>query len=359
MSNSFGKRFLFTTFGESHGKALGCIVDGVPAGLKIDEGFIQSELDRRKPGQNEFATARKEGDKVEILSGVFEGVSTGTPIAMVIFNTNQKSKDYSNIKDLFRPGHADFTYYHKYGIRDYRGGGRSSARETAARVAAGAVAKLMLKELSIEVFSGVLAIDGIESEDRDFSYARRSEIYSLDKYKEDAQKEAILKAKNSHDSVGGVALIKIKNAPIGLGEPIYYKMDALLADAMMSINAVKGIEIGDGAKSSSMLGSQNNDQIRKSGFLSNHSGGILGGITNGDDIDVKVYFKPTPSIFQTQQTVDIHNDEVECSLKGRHDPCVAIRGSIVAEAMAALVTADMLLLNMGRTIKNLKSAYFN
>jgi chorismate synthase len=357
MSNSFGKRFLFTTFGESHGKALGCIVDGVPAGLKIDEEFIQAELDRRKPGQNEFATARKEGDKVEILSGVFEGVSTGTPIAMVIFNTNQKSKDYSNIKDLFRPGHADFTYYHKYGIRDYRGGGRSSARETAARVAAGAVAKLMLKELGIEVFSGVLAIDGIESEDRDFSYARRSEIYTLDKYKEDAQKEAILKAKNSHDSVGGVALIKIKNAPIGLGEPIYYKMDALLADAMMSINAVKGIEIGDGAKSSSMLGSQNNDQICKSGFLSNHSGGILGGITNGDDIDIKVYFKPTPSIFQTQQTVDIHNDEVECSLKGRHDPCVAIRGSIVAEAMAALVTADMLLLNMGRTIKNLKSAY--
>jgi len=359
MSNSFGKRFVFTTFGESHGKALGCIVDGVPAGLKIDEKFIQAELDRRKPGQNEFATARKEGDRVEILSGVFEGVSTGTPIAMVIFNTNQKSKDYSNIKDLFRPGHADFTYYHKYGIRDYRGGGRSSARETAARVAAGAVAKLMLKELGIEVLSGVLAIDGIEGEDRDFSYARSSDIYTLDSSCENEQKEAILKAKNSHDSVGGVALVKIKNAPVGLGEPIYHKMDALLADAMMSINAVKGVEIGDGAKSSSMLGSQNNDQIRKSGFTSNHSGGILGGISNGDDIDVKVYFKPTPSIFQTQQTVDIHNDEVECSLKGRHDPCVAIRGSIVAEAMAALVTADMLLLNMGRTIKNIKSAYLN
>jgi len=256
MSNSFGKRFVFTTFGESHGKALGCIVDGVPAGLKIDEEFIQAELDRRKPGQNEFATARKEGDRVEILSGVFEGVSTGTPIAMVIFNTNQKSKDYSNIKDLFRPGHADFTYYHKYGIRDYRGGGRSSARETAARVAAGAVAKLMLKELGIEVLSGVLAIDGIEGKDRDFSYARSSDIYTLDSSCENEQKEAILKAKNSHDSVGGVALVKIKNSPIGLGEPIYYKMDALLADAMMSINAVKGVEIGDGAKSSSMLGSQ-------------------------------------------------------------------------------------------------------
>ena len=357
MSNSFGKRFVFTTFGESHGKALGCVVDGVPAGIKIDEAFIQSELDRRKPGQNEFATARKEGDVVEILSGLFEGVSTGTPIAMVIFNSNQKSKDYTNIKDLFRPGHADFTYYHKYGIRDYRGGGRSSARETAARVAAGAIAKLMLKELNITVLSGVLAIDGIECETNDFEFAKNSPIYSLDKEKEEAQKEAILTAKNSHDSVGGVALVKIKNSPIGLGEPIYYKMDAKLADAMMSINAVKGVEIGDGAESSKLTGVQNNDPIRQDGFTTNHSGGVLGGITNGEDIDVKVYFKPTPSIFQTQQTVDIHNNEVECALKGRHDPCVAIRGSIVAESMAALVTADMLLLNLGREIKTLKSAY--
>jgi chorismate synthase len=357
MYNSFGKQFVFTTFGESHGKALGCVVDGVPAGLKIDEAFIQAELDRRKPGQNEFATARKEGDEVEILSGVFEGVSTGTPIAMVIFNTNQKSKDYTNIKDLFRPGHADFTYYHKYGIRDYRGGGRSSARETAARVAAGAIAKLMLKELGIEVKSGVVAIDGIEGEARDFEYAKSSEIYTLDRDKEDRQKEAILKAKNSHDSVGGVALVKIVNAPIGLGEPIYHKMDAQLANAMMSINAVKGVEIGDGAKSATVLGSQNNDPIRKDGFTTNHSGGILGGITNGEDIDVKVYFKSTPSIFQNQQTVDIHGNEVECALKGRHDPCVAIRGSIVAESMAAVVVADMILLNMGRTIKNLKLVY--
>jgi chorismate synthase len=357
MSNSFGKRFVFTTFGESHGKALGCVVDGVPAGIEIDETFIQSELDRRKPGQNEFATARKEGDIVEILSGVFEGKSTGTPIAMVIFNTNQKSKDYTNIKDLFRPGHADFTYYHKYGIRDYRGGGRSSARETAARVAAGAIAKLMLKELDIAVVSGVIAIDGIECEDRDFEFAKNSDIYSLDKNQEEAQKEAILTAKNNHDSVGGVALVKIKNSPIGLGEPIYHKMDALLADAMMSINAVKGVEIGDGAKSSKVTGLENNDPIRKDGFTTNHSGGILGGISNGEDIDIKVYFKPTPSIFQTQQTVDTQNREVECALKGRHDPCVAIRGSIVAESMAALVTADMLLLNLGRNINNLKSAY--
>jgi len=355
--NSFGKRFVFTTFGESHGKALGCIVDGVPAGLNIDEAFIQNELDRRKPGQNEFATARKEEDKVEILSGVFEGKSTGTPIAMIIFNTNQKSKDYTNIKDIFRPGHADFTYFHKYGIRDYRGGGRSSARETAARVAAGAIAKIMLKELEIEVQSGVLAIDGIWSEKIDFNFAKKSEIYTLDADVEDRQKDAILSAKNSHDSVGGVVFVKIKNAPIGLGEPIYYKLDALLADAMMSINAAKGVEIGDGISASNVLGSQNNDPIRKDGFLSNHSGGVLGGISNGEDIDVKVYFKPTPSIFQTQQSVDIHNNEVECSLKGRHDPCVAIRGSIVAEAMASLVVADMLLLNMGRNMKNLRKMY--
>ena len=356
-SNSFGKKFSFTTFGESHGKALGCVVDGVPAGLEIDEAFIQSELDRRKPGKSKFETARKEDDKVEILSGVFEGLSTGTPIAMVIYNTNQKSKDYSNVKDLFRPGHADFTYFHKYGLRDYRGGGRSSARETAARVAAGAIAKLMLKSLDIEVKSGTLAVDGIAAEKIDFEAAKSSQIYALDSAKEEAQKAAILKAKNAHDSVGGVSLVKIINAPIGLGEPIYYKMDALLADAMMSINAVKGVEIGEGAASASMLGSDNNDEIRKDGFLSNHSGGLLGGMSNGDDIDIKVYFKPTPSIFQMQKTVDVHNDEVTCELKGRHDPCVAVRGSIVAESMAALVVADMLLLNLGAKIEDLKAAY--
>jgi len=357
MSNSFGKKFAFTTFGESHGKALGCVVDGVPAGLEIDEAFIQSELDRRKPGKSKFETARKEDDKVEILSGVFEGLSTGTPIAMIIYNTNQKSKDYSNVKDLFRPGHADFTYFHKYGLRDYRGGGRSSARETAARVAAGAIAKLMLKSLDIEVKSGTLAVDGIEADTIDFEAAKNSEIYALDGAKEEAQKEAILKAKHAHDSVGGVSLVKIINTPIGLGEPIYYKMDALLADAMMSINAVKGVEIGEGAASASMMGSQNNDEIRSEGFLSNHSGGLLGGMSNGDDIDIKVYFKPTPSIFQSQKTVDVHNEEVECELKGRHDPCVAVRGSIVAESMAALVVADMLLLNLGSKMSDLKSSY--
>ena len=347
----------FSTFGESHGKALGCLLDGVPAGLEIDEEYIQSELDRRKPGKSEFETARKEADKVEILSGVFEGKSTGTPIAMVIYNTNQKSKDYTNIKDIFRPGHADFTYFHKYGIRDYRGGGRSSARETAARVAAGAVAKLMLRELGITVVSGISEIAGIKAENFDYESAKNSIIYALDKEKEDAQKEAILKAKNEHDSVGGVSRVIVKGVPIGLGQPLYYKLDGVLADAMMGLNAVKAVEIGDGVLSSKVKASQNNDQIRANGFESNHSGGILGGISNGEDIVLNVYFKPTPSIFKEQHTVTTYNEEVDFSLKGRHDPCVAIRGTVVCESMAALVTADMLLLNMGSRMDGILKYY--
>jgi chorismate synthase len=355
--NTFGHRFRFTTFGESHGKALGCIVDGVPAGIKIDEEFIQSEMNRRKPGQNKYATARKEGDVVEILSGVFEGVTTGTSISMIIFNENQKSSDYSNVKDLFRPGHADFTYFNKYGIRDYRGGGRSSARETAARVAAGAIAKLMLNELDIKIQSGICEIDGIKANNYDFLKVSESEIFALDKEVEQAQKDAILNAKNSHNSVGGVALINVKNAPIGLGEPLYFKLDSQIANAMMSINAVKAVEIGDGILASRVLGYDNNDQIRKSGFKTNHSGGILGGISNGDDINVKVYFKATPSIFIEQETIDTANNEVNCQLKGRHDPCVAVRGSVVAESMMALVLADMVLLNMSSKIENVKKVY--
>ena len=355
--NSFGQKLRFSTFGESHGKALGCLLDGVPAGLKIDEEYIQSELDRRKPGKSEFETARKEADKVEILSGIFEGLSTGTPIAMVIYNTNQKSKDYTNIKDVFRPGHADFTYFHKYGIRDYRGGGRSSARETAARVAAGAIAKLMLKSLNIEILSGISQIHDMKSKEFDYEFAKKSIIYSLDKNVEEAQKELILKAKNEHDSVGGVSRVLIKGAPVGLGQPLYYKLDAILADAMMGINAVKAVEIGDGILSSELLGSQNNDEIRSNGFESNHAGGILGGISNGDDIVMNVYFKPTPSIFKEQHTVTTSNEEVDFSLKGRHDPCVAIRGTIVCESMAALVIADMLLLNMGSEMDRVSKYY--
>ena len=355
--NSFGMKLKFSTFGESHGKALGCLLDGVPAGLEIDEEFIQAELNRRKPGKSEFETARKEDDEVEILSGVFEGLSTGTPIAMIIYNTNQKSKDYTNIKDIFRPGHADFTYFHKYGLRDYRGGGRSSARETAARVAAGAIAKLMLKKLDIEVLSGISEVDGIKSRNFNYEYAKQSIIYALDSTKESEQKQRILNAKNNHDSVGGVSRVLIKNAPIGLGQPLYYKLDAVLADAMMGINAVKAVEIGDGILCASSLGSQNNDEICKAGFKSNHAGGILGGISNGEDIVMNVYFKPTPSIFKEQHTITTNNEEVNFSLKGRHDPCVAIRGTIVCEAMAALVIADMLLLNLGSNMDKFVQYY--
>ena len=355
--NNFGKKLILTTFGESHGKALGCIVDGVPAGLKIDEDFIQSELDRRKPGKSPLETGRKEDDKVEILSGVFEGVSTGTPIMMIIFNTNQKSRDYDSIKDLFRPAHADFTYFNKYGVRDYRGGGRSSARETAARVAGGAIAKLVLKEIGIEIQSGIYEIDGISSQDIDFEYAKTSRMYALDKNIESQQEDAILNAKSNHDSVGGVVLTTATGVPIGLGQPLYYKLDAVLADAMMGINASKAVEIGDGILSTHFKGSENNDEIDKNGFRSNHSGGILGGISNGDTIIVKTHFKPTPSIFKPQQTVTTEGDEVTCKLKGRHDPCVAIRGTIVCESMMALVLADMLLLNMGSKMEHIKKLY--
>lgn len=355
--NTFGKRFCITTFGESHGKALGCIVDGVPAGLEIDEVFIQSELDRRKPGKSKLETARKEDDRVEILSGTFEGFSTGTPIMMIIFNSNQKSRDYDNIKDLFRPGHADFTYFHKYGIRDYRGGGRSSARETAARVAGGAIAKLMLKTVGIEIKSGLCEVDGIKAKSYDFEYAKGSQLYALDRDMESKQEEAILSAKRKHDSVGGVVLTIATGVPIGLGEPLYYKLDAILAEAMMGINACKGVEIGDGVASSSLKGSENNDGITPNGFTSNHSGGILGGISNGDNIVVKAHFKPTPSIFQKQDTVNTSNEAIQFELKGRHDPCVAIRGSVVCEAMMALVLADMTLLNMGRKMEHLNKIY--
>ena len=355
--NTFGKKLTLTTFGESHGKALGCIVDGVPAGLLIDETFIQSELDRRKPGKSPLETGRKEDDKVEILSGVFEGVSTGTPISMVIFNTNQKSKDYDSIKDLFRPGHADFTYYHKYGVRDYRGGGRSSARETAARVAAGAIAKLMLKELGIEIVSGLCEVDGIRSETFDFEYAKSSKMMALDPKVEPLQEEAILSAKSKHDSVGGVVLTQATGVPIGLGEPLYYKLDAILAEAMMGINAAKAVEIGDGIATAHMKGSQNNDPISKEGFATNHSGGILGGISNGDTIVVKTHFKPTPSIFQAQDTINKYDEEVVCELKGRHDPCVAVRGAVVCEAMMALVLADMALLGLGKKMSHLQEIY--
>ena len=356
MFNSFGEIFRFTTFGESHGKAIGVVIDGVPAGVRFDEEFLKSELQRRRPGKNRFSTQRKEEDLPEVLSGIFEGKTTGTPISIVIFNKDQKSKDYSNIKDLFRPGHADFTYFHKYGIRDYRGGGRSSARETAARVAAGAVAKMILKEFDIKIEAGVIEIGGVRGEKEDFEYAKNSPLFALDKETEKKWIELIERAKNEHDSLGGVVKLRIKNLPIGLGEPIYYKLDNILASAIMSINAVKGIYIGN-TKAHRLKGSENNDEISKEGFLSNNSGGVLGGISNGEDVEMEIYFKPTPSIFKPQKSIDIYGNEVEVNLKGRHDPIVAIRGSVVVEAMAACVIVDMLFLNAIRKMENLKKIY--
>lgn len=355
--NSFGLKFRVTTFGESHGSAIGCVIDGVPAGLKIDLDLLQSELDRRKGGKNLYSTQRKESDNAEILSGVFEGIATGAPIALIIANQNTKSSDYANVKDIFRPSHADFTYFHKYGLRDYRGGGRSSARESVARVAAGAFAKMILREFGVRVQSGILGIGGILAKNISFENALKSEIFSLDSAVENAQKEAIKNARENGDSIGGVALISAQNVPLGLGEPLYYKLDSAIGAVMMGLNGVKAVEIGSGVEASALLGSENNDAIDSQGFISNHSGGILGGISNGDEIVVKVHFKPTPSIFRPQKTIDTNGREVELRLKGRHDPCIAIRGSVVAESLLALVLVDMMLLNASAKMENLRKIY--
>lgn len=354
--NTFGSKLRLTTFGESHGKAIGGVLDGFPAGVAIDEEFLQSEMDKRKPG-GKYATSRKEADEVEILSGIFEGFSTGTPIGFIIKNSNQHSKDYDSIKDLFRPGHADFTYFSKFGVRDHRGGGRSSARETAVRVAAGAFGAMMLKEFDIDIKSGVFSIGKLKSNKIDFEFASKSEIFMLDSDIEEDAKNLILDVKNSNDSVGAATLTIINGVPAGLGEVLYDKLDAGLAAAMMGINGVKGVEIGLGSQASFILGSQNNDFMDKNGFMSNNAGGILGGISNGEPIMIKTYFKPTPSIFKDQPTINLNGDGVTCALRGRHDPCIGIRGSVVANAMARLVISDMLLLNASSKLSNLKKIY--
>lgn len=356
MVNAFGEKFSFATFGESHGRAVGCVLEGVPAGLKIDEEFLQACMDARKPG-GRYATARKEGDRVEILSGVFEGRATGTPLAMVVFNTNQKSKDYDAIKDIFRPGHADFTYFRKYGIRDYRGGGRSSARESAARVAAGAVAKMLLREFDISVIGGVADVGSVEAGEFDFANAHQSEIRALDPRVESAQKDAIVQARSDHDSLGSVVRIKAFRVPAGLGEPMYHKLDGAIGEAMLGLNGVKAVSVGAGEEASKKSGYENNDQINSEGFCSNNSGGVLGGISSGQDIEITVHFKPTPSIFKPMHTVDTQGREQTCELKGRHDPCIGIRGSVVCEAMLAVILADMLLLNATSKLENVKKVY--
>ncbi len=357
--NTFGKAFSFTSFGESHGEGIGCVIDGVPAGLKIDESYIQKELDRRKPGLNVYSTPRKEEDKVKILSGVFEGLSTGTPIALFIANTNQKSKDYGELKELFRPGHGDFTYFKKYGLRDHRGGGRSSARETVARVAAGAIAKKLLSEFGIKVQSGVSGVGELKSELIDFQYAQKSEIYALDASCEEAWKQLICDARSEHNSIGSEVRLRASGMIAGLGEPLYDKLDALIGGAMMGLNGVKAVEIGEGVRASRLKGSQNNDQMDKNGFLSNHSGGILAGISTGQDVEVKLHFKPTPSIFSKQKTIDAKGESKEFELRGRHDPCIGIRGSVVAEMMLALILADLLFLNTNSNLGKIKKCYFD
>lgn len=356
--NTFGIKLKLSTFGESHGKAIGGMLDGIPAGVKIDEEFIQEELDKRKPG-SKFATSRKESDSAQILSGVFEGVSTGCPIGFVIYNKNQNSSHYDNLKDIFRPGHADYTYFIKYGIRDHRGGGRSSGRESAVRVCGGAISQLLLSNFNINIQSAVYSVGKTISnlDDINFDFAENSEIYASSQLYEGKFKDEIMSAKNSHNSVGGSVITKITGIPAGLGETLYAKFDSKIAEAMMGINGVKAVEIGDGINASQNYGFQNNDFMNENGFLSNHSGGILGGITNGNEIIIKTHFKPTPSIFLQEPTIDTKFNQTICKLKGRHDPCIAIRGSIVATAMARLVCADMLLLNASSKLENLKKIY--
>lgn len=350
MSNSFGHLFRITTFGESHGPAIGCILDGCPAGLAIDQAFIQSELDRRKPGQSKITTQRKEADEFKILSGVFEGRSTGTPIAMVIENQDQRSKDYSHVAETYRPSHADFTYDAKYGFRDYRGGGRSSARETAARVAAGAVAKLLLRHYNISIQAFVSKVGPIQApnyRELDLSLAESNIVRCP--HPETAEKMIALidEVRLDRDTIGGIVTCVIKGTPVGLGEPVFDKLHAELGKAMLSINAVKGFEYGSGFEGVSLRGSQHNDRFYKDGDRvrteTNFSGGIQGGISNGEDIYFNVAFKPVATIMQDQQTVDKSGNEAVVSGKGRHDPCVLPRAVPIVEAMAALVLADAIL----------------
>ncbi|MBF3235651.1 chorismate synthase [Aeromonas veronii] len=342
--NSFGQLFRVTTFGESHGLALGAVVDGCPPGLEISEADLQGDLDRRKPGTSRYTTPRREPDEVKILSGVFEGKTTGTSIGLLIENTDQRSKDYSDIKDLFRPGHADYTYHQKYGQRDYRGGGRSSARETAMRVAAGAIAKKYLKQVHGIEITGFLsqlgpikaeAFDAAQIEQNPFFFPDAGKLEELDQYMRDLKKEG--------NSIGAKVQVIASNVPVGLGEPVFDRLDADIAHAMMGINAVKGVEIGDGFAVVEQKGSEHRDEMTPAGFASNHAGGILGGISSGQDIVVSMALKPTSSITVPGKTINTDGEAIEMITKGRHDPCVGIRAVPIAEAMLALVLMDHLL----------------
>nr|WP_321320583.1 chorismate synthase [uncultured Campylobacter sp.] len=377
--NTFGKRFALSSFGESHGVAIGGVIDGMPSNVEINLEFLQAEMSKRKPG-GKYATNRKEDDELRILSGVFEEngklFSTGASIGFVIENTSQHSKDYENIKELFRPGHGDFGYFAKWGIRDHRGGGRASARETAIRVAGGAFAQLLLNHFGIEVKSGVLSVGEIGRAEGgyaellgavDFENAENSEIFALLPECEASQKELIKSCKDSGESVGASVLSVAKGLFAGLGEPMYDKLDSKIAEAMMSINGVKAVEIGAGVAASKLRGSENNDELLPAGrgefgamkaeFGSNNAGGVLAGISSGADLVVLSHFKPTPSIFSEQRTINKRGEAVKFALVGRHDPCIGVRGSVVATAMMRLVLADMLLLGASSRLEMLKRAW--
>lgn len=351
--NSFGHTFRFTTFGESHGPAIGCVIDGVPPRLKLSEADIQPWLDARKPGQNRFTTQRREPDMVKILSGVFEGVTTGTSIGLLIENTDQRSKDYGDIKDTYRPGHADWVYEQKYGLRDYRGGGRSSARETAMRVAAGAVARVILDSLvpgGVQIRGAMVQMgpNVIDPDRWDWAARELNAFWCPDADSVLEWEEFLDGVRKSGSSTGGVVEVVASNVPVGLGAPVYDKLDADLAKAMMSINAVKGVEIGAGFLAAQLSGEDNADEMRmgedgRVRFLSNNAGGILGGISTGQDIVLRMAIKPTSSILTPKKSIDRHGNEIDVMTKGRHDPCVAIRAVPVAEAMMAVTLADHLL----------------
>ena len=340
--NSFGKLFTVTSFGESHGPAIGCTVDGCPPGLELSEVDLQGDLDRRRPGKTRFVTQRKELDQVKILSGVFEGKTTGTPIAMIIENTDQRSKDYGNIMHQFRPAHADYTYHQKYGFRDYRGGGRSSARETAMRVAAGGIAKKYLKQqYGIEIQGYLAQLGPVKIEKLDWDFIEKSAFFCPDPDKEQAIEDYMKALKGN--SIGARINVIARNVPPGLGEPIFDRLDAEIAHAMMSINAVKGVEIGAGFESVTQKGTEHRDEITPEGFLSNNAGGILGGISSGQDILVSMALKATSSLSIPGRSVNTDGEPVEVVTKGRHDPCVGIRATPIAEAMLAIVLMDHML----------------
>lgn len=345
MSNSFGNLFRFTTWGESHGKAIGCVVDGCPAGIRLDESDIQPFLDKRRPGQSRFTTQRQESDQVEILSGVFEGKTTGTPISLIIHNTDQKSKDYGDIKDKYRPGHADYTYDQKYGFRDYRGGGRSSARETAMRVAAGAIARKICGS-TVEIRAAMVQMgdDCLKPEEYQWNEVSENDFFCPSNRKAEQWEDALKAIRKQGSSVGAVIEVQALNVPVGLGEPIYQKLDGQLAAAMMSINAVKGVEIGDGFASAKASGEENADEMSIHdgiiNFASNHAGGTLGGISSSQPIVVRFAVKPTSSLLTPVKTITRDGQDTTIITKGRHDPCVGIRAVPVGEAMLAIVLAD-------------------